>query len=68
MNVGFIGLGQMGAAMAANILKAGHALTVYNRAAGKAAGLVAQGAELAESAAAAAAVTSRGTAFSPSRS
>ena len=31
MKVGFIGLGNMGGGMAANLLKAGHALTVYNR-------------------------------------
>ena len=31
MKVGFIGLGNMGSGMAANLLKAGHALTVYNR-------------------------------------
>jgi 3-hydroxyisobutyrate dehydrogenase-like beta-hydroxyacid dehydrogenase len=31
MNVGFIGLGQMGAGMAANLLRAGHRVTVYNR-------------------------------------
>lgn len=30
MNIGFIGLGVMGAPMALNILKAGHALTVYD--------------------------------------
>ncbi len=30
MNVGFIGLGVMGAPMAANILKGGHALTVFD--------------------------------------
>ena len=30
MKVGFVGLGQMGAGIAANLLKAGHALTVYN--------------------------------------
>jgi 3-hydroxyisobutyrate dehydrogenase-like beta-hydroxyacid dehydrogenase len=35
MNVGFLGLGSMGAAMAANILKAGNTLTVWNRSAGK---------------------------------
>ncbi len=29
--IGFIGLGIMGAPMAANLLRAGHALTVYNR-------------------------------------
>ena len=31
MKAAFIGLGTMGAAMAMNILKAGHSLTVYNR-------------------------------------
>ena len=31
MKIGFLGLGKMGAAMAANILKAGHELTVWNR-------------------------------------
>ncbi|HXZ78686.1 MAG TPA: NAD(P)-dependent oxidoreductase [Terriglobales bacterium] len=31
MRVGFIGLGNMGQAMAQNLLKAGHELTVYNR-------------------------------------
>lgn len=31
MNVGFLGLGGMGSAMAANLLKAGHAVTVWNR-------------------------------------
>jgi 3-hydroxyisobutyrate dehydrogenase len=31
MNVAFIGMGTMGAAMALNILKAGHAVTVHNR-------------------------------------
>jgi hypothetical protein len=30
MQVGFIGLGNMGSGMAANLLKAGHALTVYS--------------------------------------
>ena len=44
MNVGFIGLGQMGAAMAANLIKAGHQVTVYNRSPDKAAPLVALGA------------------------
>jgi 3-hydroxyisobutyrate dehydrogenase-like beta-hydroxyacid dehydrogenase len=44
MRIGFIGLGQMGAAMAANLVRAGHEVTVYNRSAGKAAVLVAQGA------------------------
>ena len=31
MNVAFIGMGTMGAPMAANILRAGHAVTVHNR-------------------------------------
>lgn len=31
MNVGFIGLGKMGAGMATKLLEAGHAVTVYNR-------------------------------------
>jgi len=31
MNVGFIGLGSMGAGMSRNLLKAGHDLIVYNR-------------------------------------
>jgi 3-hydroxyisobutyrate dehydrogenase-like beta-hydroxyacid dehydrogenase len=47
MNVGFIGLGRMGAGMAANLLKAGHQVAVYNRTPDKAAALVAQGAKAA---------------------
>lgn len=31
MKIAFIGLGNMGSAMAANLIKAGHSLTVYNR-------------------------------------
>jgi 3-hydroxyisobutyrate dehydrogenase-like beta-hydroxyacid dehydrogenase len=31
MKVGFIGLGNMGAGMARNLIKAGHTLVVYNR-------------------------------------
>src|SRR5205807_4896807 len=31
MKIGFIGLGRMGSAMAANLVKAGHQLTVFNR-------------------------------------
>ena len=49
MNVGFIGLGRMGAGMAANLLKAGHQVTVYNRTPGKAEALFAQGARAAAS-------------------
>ena len=48
MKLGFIGLGQMGAAMAANLVKAGHDVTVYNRTAAKAQALVAQGAHAAK--------------------
>lgn len=44
MKVGFIGLGRMGEAMAANLLKAGHAVSVYNRSPAKADALVAAGA------------------------
>ncbi len=44
MNIGFVGLGAMGAGMAGRLLGAGHALTVYNRSADKAAELVARGA------------------------
>ena len=49
MNVGFIGLGRMGIGMAANLLKAGHRVTVYNRTPAKAAPLIAQGANAAGS-------------------
>ncbi len=45
MNIGFIGLGQMGVGMAAKLLKAGHDVTVYNRTAAKAAALVREGAK-----------------------
>jgi 3-hydroxyisobutyrate dehydrogenase-like beta-hydroxyacid dehydrogenase len=40
MKVGFIGLGRMGAAMAANLIKVGDLLCVYNRCAEKAAAAV----------------------------
>jgi 3-hydroxyisobutyrate dehydrogenase-like beta-hydroxyacid dehydrogenase len=49
MKVGFIGLGQMGHAIAANLLKAGHELTVWNRTPEKAKDLVERGARSAES-------------------
>jgi 3-hydroxyisobutyrate dehydrogenase-like beta-hydroxyacid dehydrogenase len=49
MNVGFIGLGRMGLGMAANLLKAGHDVTVYNRTPAKAETLIAQGAKAAAS-------------------
>lgn len=44
MKVGFIGLGQMGTGMAANLVKAGHVVAVYNRTLGKTGALVDQGA------------------------
>ncbi len=47
MKIGVIGLGNMGAGMAANLLKAGHEVTVYNRTASKAQALLAQGARYA---------------------
>ncbi|MBO0751532.1 MAG: NAD(P)-dependent oxidoreductase [Bradyrhizobiaceae bacterium] len=47
MDIGFIGLGQMGAGMAANLVKAGHRVTVFNRTAAKTAALVAEGAKAA---------------------
>ena len=52
--IGFIGLGGMGSAMAANILKAGYGLRVYNRTPEKAKPLVEAGAIQADTAAAAA--------------
>ena len=45
-NVAVLGLGTMGAGMAANLLKAGFSLTVYNRTAAKAKALVSAGARL----------------------
>jgi len=55
MKIGFIGLGNMGAAMAANLIKAGHELAVWNRSKPKATPLVEAGAVLAPTPAAAAA-------------
>ena len=49
MKVGFIGLGHMGAGMAANLVKTGHDVTVYNRTRRKVEALVAQGAKAAPS-------------------
>ena len=49
MKVGFIGLGHMGAGMAANLLRTGHDVTVYNRTRTKIEALVAQGAKAAAS-------------------
>ena len=48
MQVGFIGLGRMGSPIAANLLAAGHDLTVYNRTKAKAERLVKRGARLAK--------------------
>jgi len=48
MQIGFIGLGNMGQAMARNLLQAGHQVTVYNRTPSRAESLVAAGARLAE--------------------
>ena len=47
--VGFIGLGNMGLAMATNLLKAGFGMRVYNRSAEKARPLLEQGASLVRS-------------------
>lgn len=44
MRIGFIGLGNMGSGMAANLLAAGHEVTAYNRSPEKAAALVERGA------------------------
>src|ERR1700730_5332833 len=44
MKTGFIGLGHMGSAMAANLVKAGHDVTVFNRSPGKARALLELGA------------------------
>ena len=49
MRLGYIGLGTMGAAMAENLIKAGYAMTVWNRTLSKAERFVALGAKLAES-------------------
>jgi len=45
MKLGFIGLGRMGSAMAANLVRAGHEVTVFNRTPGKSSALVALGAQ-----------------------
>lgn len=47
MNVGFIGLGHMGAGMAMNLLNAGHDVTVYNRTRKKVEALLQHGARVA---------------------
>jgi 3-hydroxyisobutyrate dehydrogenase-like beta-hydroxyacid dehydrogenase len=55
MRMAFAGLGRMGTPMAANLVRAGHAVAVYNRSAGRAAGLETLGAIVTASPAAAAA-------------
>src|SRR5262245_54155021 len=47
MRIGFIGLGQMGAAMAGRLIDAGHDLAVYNRSAAAAEPLRTRGARVA---------------------
>ena len=47
MNIGFIGLGHMGRGIAECLLKAGHALVVYNRTRAKAESLASRGARIA---------------------
>ncbi|WP_431238641.1 NAD(P)-dependent oxidoreductase [Mycolicibacterium aichiense] len=49
MRIGVIGLGNMGAGMAANLIKAGHDVTVYNRSRAKVDELAAVGARPADS-------------------
>ncbi len=49
MRIGFIGLGNMGSAMAANLIKAGHDVTAYNRSRTKVDALAADGARPAAS-------------------
>jgi 3-hydroxyisobutyrate dehydrogenase-like beta-hydroxyacid dehydrogenase len=49
MRIGFIGLGHMGAAMAANLVKSGHDVTVFNRSPGRSGSLVKLGAHEAAS-------------------
>jgi len=46
MKIGFVGLGQMGAGMARNLLRAGHELSVYNRSREKAEALAGDGARV----------------------
>jgi 3-hydroxyisobutyrate dehydrogenase-like beta-hydroxyacid dehydrogenase len=49
MQIGFIGLGNMGAAIAANLVRAGHSVAVWNRTPDKARRLIEAGAVLAAS-------------------
>ncbi len=50
MKIAFIGLGNMGSAMAQHLVRAGHEITVWNRTSAKAEPLKAQGARVAHSA------------------
>ncbi|WP_264073181.1 NAD(P)-binding domain-containing protein, partial [Mycolicibacter minnesotensis] len=45
MKIGFVGLGNMGAGMAANLLNAGHDVTAYNRSQDKVAAFAQKGAK-----------------------
>jgi 3-hydroxyisobutyrate dehydrogenase-like beta-hydroxyacid dehydrogenase len=45
MDIGFVGLGNMGSGMASNLLEAGHRVTAYNRSTNKVDLLVARGAQ-----------------------
>jgi 3-hydroxyisobutyrate dehydrogenase-like beta-hydroxyacid dehydrogenase len=45
MDIGFVGLGNMGSGMAANLLKAGHRVTAYNRSQAKVDALAERGAQ-----------------------
>src|SRR5512133_3524125 len=47
MNIAFLGLGIMGSRMAANLVRAGHTVTVWNRTPGRARALSALGASVA---------------------
>ncbi|MGA3261914.1 MAG: NAD(P)-dependent oxidoreductase [Bryobacteraceae bacterium] len=49
MKIGFIGLGRMGSGMVRNLLRAGHAVVVFNRSRDKAEALVADGVRIADS-------------------
>jgi 3-hydroxyisobutyrate dehydrogenase-like beta-hydroxyacid dehydrogenase len=57
MRIGFIGLGNMGSAIARNLIAAGHELTVYNRTRSRAEPLAALGARVADTPAEAASNT-----------
>jgi 3-hydroxyisobutyrate dehydrogenase-like beta-hydroxyacid dehydrogenase len=48
MKIGFIGIGNMGSAIARNLMRAGHTLTVYNRTRSRAEGLAREGSAIAE--------------------